>query len=103
MRILLCLLVVSFCGLVQACNYRAYDYKPFPLIEEVISKCNLKSIVDWECYWNVKERITCHSCVLEHIRVKCPRLPDYIEWTEEVDCRRLRECIYNLDFKQCYG
>jgi hypothetical protein len=41
----------------------------------VIEKCNLKSIINWECYWNVKERITCHSCILENIRVKCPRLP----------------------------
>jgi hypothetical protein len=30
-------------------------------------------------------------------------MPDYIEWTEEVDCRRLRECVYNSDFKKCYG
>jgi hypothetical protein len=67
MKLLVAVLVVGL-GLASACNYRAYDYNPFPLIEEVINKCNLRSIVEWECYWNVKERIICNSCVLEHIR-----------------------------------
>jgi hypothetical protein len=64
------LCVAAILALVDGCHRRAYDYKPFPLIEEVIEKCNLKSIIEWECYWNVKERLVCHSCVLEHIRCR---------------------------------
>ena len=95
-------LALTMMSSVQCCR-RAYDYNPFPIIEAVIDKCNLRSQINWECNWNVRERITCHSCILENIRVKCPRLPDYVEWTEELHCRRLRECIYSLDFRKCYG
>jgi len=81
--------------------YRPYDYNPFPILEAIITKCNLRSYLDWEC-WYVKDRLTCHSCILENIRVKCPRMPDYVEYAEELDCRKLRECIYNMDFRICY-
>jgi hypothetical protein len=82
--------------------YRAYDFNPIPILEGTIDKCKQRANVDWECY-NVWEKPTCHSCVLENIRVKCARMPNYIEYAEELDCRRLRECILNLDFTQCNG
>ena len=88
-------------ALVCCCN-RPYDQNPFPIIEGMIDKCNLKSLVHWDCYFNVKERINCHSCILENIRIKCPRLPDYLEWATETDCGTLRQCIYSIDFRKCY-
>ena len=95
-------LVAAHLVLALGC-YSKYDYNPRPLLEQAIDKCELRSTVEWECYYNVKERLTCHSCVLENIRVKClQRLPDYVEWIEEADCRRMRECLYTLDFRQCY-
>ena len=96
-------LVAAQLALAMGC-YSKYDYNPRPLLEQAIDKCELRSKVEWECYYNVKERLTCHSCVLENIRVKClvQRLPDYVEWIEESDCRRMRECLYTLDFRQCY-
>jgi hypothetical protein len=100
MKTLLCILVLHL-SVAFGC-YSQFDYNPRPLIEQAIVRCELKAAVEWECYWNVKERITCHSCVLENIRVKCQRLPDYIEYVEEADCRRLKECLYTLDFRQCY-
>ena len=102
LKLLPCLFVLFFLVDESLTCYGPYDFNPFPIIEGIIAKCKQTSVVEWECY-NVWEKTTCHSCVIENIRVKCPRMPDYVEYAEELDCRRLRECIFGLDFTECYG
>ncbi len=97
---LLTLLVIGLVDGLLGCS-STYEYHPFPVIEGIIAKCNLKAKVDMECY-NVREQISCHSCLMENIRVKCPKLPYYVEYAEEIHCRTLRECIFNMDFRKCY-
>ena len=68
--------------LTEACSSVRYDEDPVPYLTSVLAKCDLKPRVDYECS-TASEQITCHSCVLENIRVKCPALPEYVEDVEQ--------------------
>ena len=68
--------------LTEACSSVRYDEDPVPYLTSVLAKCDLKPRVDYECS-TASEPITCHSCVLENIRVKCPAVPEYVADVEQ--------------------